>query len=474
MNFKLKKISFKDALSAIKRLLSWEFFPFITAAVLLATYYLSLDLVGVYFVCLTVTAMLLSLDDITPVLPQFLFMNVLVSEAHSPLKFGGNTAGSDYYTRTENLVQIVVLICLLAVAAIVRYALSSRQKKFKPSLVLISSLFLAASFVLNGVGADGYKINNLLYGAVLAFIVLGIYAVTEQGTSSCEHNYLKIAYGFVAFSALLTVELAVKYATNFDKIFYDGYIHKNAVILGWGVWNNIGTFFAISIPPVCILAAKHKFGYLFYVYAALLTACAFLTGSRQAMLGSSIAFLSCSVALTVKSRKRLVNSIIFAVLSVGVIITVAVMWDKVAEILQRLLKDIFDKEGEYLGNGRRKLILLGISYFKENPLFGSGFFAGFESFELVGITNELLPTFAHNTIAEILGTCGFTGIAAYFFHRVATFVEFFKKPTQNKLFIAISVLTLLIICLFDNYIFYLLPTLVYASMLPFACGTNQR
>ena len=467
-----KKISFKEALNAVKRLLGWRFFPFITAAILLACYYLSWDLVAVYYACLTAVLMLLLLDDVTPIVPHFLFMNVLVSEKNSPLKLG-LLSGSDFYTRTENLAQIAVLICLIIIAACVRIALLAKGKKITPSLIFVSLVLLAAAFILNGVGSNGYEVNNLLYGAVLAFIMLGIYSVIVLNVKLTEKNFINIAYGFLAFSALLTIELAVKYATNFDKILYDGYIHKGGVVLGWGVWNNIGTFFAICIPPICLLAAKSKYGYLFYLYAALLTVCAFLTGSRQAMLGSLFAFTASSIALTVKSRTRLVNAIIFGVLAAAAIITVAVLWDKVSETIQRLLQGIFNDEGEYLGNGRTRLFKLALKYFNASPLFGSGFFAGFESFELVGITDKFLPTFAHNTIGEILGTCGLIGIITYLFHRASTVVGFFRKPTQNKFYIALSLLTLLIICLFDNYIFYLLPTLVYAAMLPFACGKEE-
>lgn len=467
------KTTLKNTANAIKRLLNWKYFPFITAALLLAFYYLSLDLASIYLVCLTIIAIFALLDDVTPVIPQFLFMNVLVSEKNSPLKFGG-TAGSDFYSRIENLAQIGVLAGLIIIAAVIRIILSAKDKKIKPTLPVISLALLASAFILNGVGADGYEINNLIYGTVLAFIVLGVYLAVAHNVKFSNENFIKIAYGFAAFAALLTVELAVKYITDFDKIVYDGYIHKNAVILGWGVWNNIGTFFAISIPPVCLLAAKHKFGYLFYIYAFLLAACAYLTGSRQAILGATIAFIACSAALIIKGRNRIINSVIFGAIALSLIITVSVLCEDFLSTVQRLLADVFGKDGEYLGNGRTRLMKLALAYFNSNPLFGRGFFAGFESFELVGITDKFLPTFAHNTVFEILGTCGLAGIITYAFHRVSTVIEFFRKPTQNKFYIAASILTLLLICLGDNYIFYLLPTLVYASALPFACGKEEN
>ena len=191
------------------------------------------------------------------------------------------------------------------------------------------------------------------------------------------------------------------------------------------------------------------------------------------MLGSSFAFAVSGIALIIKSRARLINSIIIGVILAAVIIVLIVKWDAILSILDRLLSNIFDDNGNYLGNGRMRLIKLALDYFKANPLCGSGFYSEFESFELTGMTGNLIPTFAHNTIMEILGTCGVFGIGAYVCHRVVTVIDFLKQPTQNKYFIAMSLATLLFICLFDNYIFYILPTMAYAALLPFATGKPQ-
>lgn len=467
-----KKISFRRVLEVIKELLGWRFFPFITAIWILACYYLGLDLVGIYFVCIVGIAMVLTLKDLTPVVPHILFFNVLVSCKNSPLNFG-DVVGSTFYTQTAVIAQIAVLVVLLIAAIIARLVITGKKAKFTPNATFWSICALAFAFLLNGFGSENYTIKNLLYAAVFGAILLVIFVLIKSNSSLTEENFKTIAWGFVAFSALLVFELAMKYITDFDKVFVDGHIEKTGFLMGWGVWNNLGAYISMCIPPVCILAAKYKHGYVFLLYAAALVACAFLSGSRQSMLGSSFAFAVSGIALIIKSRARLIISIIIEVILAAVIIVLIVKWDAILSILDRLLSNIFDDNGNYLGNGRMRLIKLALDYFKANPLCGSGFYSEFESFELTGMTGNLIPTFAHNTIMEILGTCGVFGIGAYVCHRVVTVIDFLKQPTQNKYFIAMSLATLLFICLFDNYIFYILPTMAYAALLPFATGKPQ-
>ena len=467
-------INVKDnkILNKIKAVLSNKYFPFISAAVILVCYYSGLDIVGIFYACLVAIAMVVLLDDLTPLIPNFLLMNLLISAQHNPLQYG-DLEGSDYFSRLENIIPIAVIVILLVIAVFTRIFFSVKAGKPRPSLTFWSLCALAFAFLCNGIGSKYYVVNNFVYSALLAFTFLAVYAVTALNTRISEDNIAVIGWGFIAFSAVIVIELLIKYATSFNQIYYDGYIHKNAVILGWGVWNNIGAFLSISIPPVCLLASKSKRGYLFLIYATLLVACAFLTGSRQAMIGSAFAYGICAIALIIKSKTRLVNIIIIGVIALALIIVVAVKWNKIYEILVVLSKDAFSDDGSFTGNGRIRLIKTSLEYFKQYPVFGSGFFIQLDLFELVGIKNTLLPSFAHNTIAEIMATCGVLGLLAYIFHRVATCIGFFRKPSYNKFYIAASILTLLLICLLDNYIFYLLPTMVYASMLKFATGKEE-
>ena len=472
MTEKMKKIKAANVVSTFKELLAWRFFPFITAVWVAACYYLGWDLAAIYYSCIIGVAMLLLLDDLTPLLPHILFLNVLISLENSPLVFNGQ-GGSDYYLRTENIVQLALLVALLVAAIIARIVISAKKNKFKPSPVFFGLCALCLAFTLNGAGSADYTFKNIGYALLFDVVILAVYAVISMNAKLTEENYKSLAYGFLAFSALLAFELAVKYITNFDNIYYDGYIHKQGIIMGWGVWNNLGMFFSICIPPVMLLASKYKYGFLFVLYSAILVMCAFLTGSRQSMMGSAFAFVSSAIAVLVKSRNRAGNAIVLGAILIAVIVGIALTWNQFKDTVERLLQGLFDWEGNYDGSGRMRLIKLAVEYFKSNPALGCGFYAPFESFELAGM-GAIIPTFAHNTVAEILGACGIIGIIAYAAHRVTTIVGFFRKPTFNKFYVAACLMTFLLICLLDNYIFYILPTAVYGATLHFATGREEK
>ena len=161
MRDKLTTIKENPLIGTVKELLSWRFFPFIIAAVILADYYLGWDLVTFYFVCIIGIAMLLLLEDLSPMLPLFLLMNVMISVENSPSPLAG---GSDFYFRTEVLTQIAVLVALFVTAALLRLYFTVKSGKFKITPVFWGLCLLSAAFLLNGIFVSGYSAMNLLYG----------------------------------------------------------------------------------------------------------------------------------------------------------------------------------------------------------------------------------------------------------------------------------------------------------------------
>lgn len=456
-------------LETARNILASKFLPFLVAALELLFYYLGWEMATFYMLTALIVAMLVLLDDLTPLISVFLFMNVMISYQHSP---SGIAGGSDFFFRTEVVVQLVILVVLIVSAFFVRLFAVAKDGKFAPSPVFFGLCFLAATFVLGGVGSSDYRFMDLAYGVIMAFFYLGIYTVIAANARHGEEAFERIGFAFIAFSAMLVIELAVKYITNFDAILAGGSINKVELTFGWGVWNSIGMWLSLCIPPMFLLAAKYKFGFGFIIYATVLLGAAFLTGSRQAMLGAGFAYLASSVAVLIKSKKRLYNVITLGVILLMAVIAVAVKWEKVASLFSKLMDNLWGEDG-FTGNGRIPLIEKAMEYFASNPFFGRGFFSDY-SISDPDFTNlaGLIPTFAHNTYAEMLGSCGILGILAYTLHRIQTIVAFANKPSFNKFYIGISIVAMLLMSLLDNHIFYILPTMVYSGLLVYATGED--
>ena len=70
----------------------------------------------------------------------------------------------------------------------------------------------------------------------------------------------------------------------------------------------------------------------------------------------------------------------------------------------------------------------------------------------------------HNTILQLLSSCGIVGLIAYLIHRTQTVISFFRKITLQRSFIALTILSILVISLFDNHIFNIFPTIIYGAL----------
>jgi len=73
----------------------------------------------------------------------------------------------------------------------------------------------------------------------------------------------------------------------------------------------------------------------------------------------------------------------------------------------------------------------------------------------------------HNTVIQILASCGIVGFAAYSFHRLQTLYLFFHRFQGKKTFALISMLTLLVTSMVDCHFFNVGPVLIYSAILAF-------
>lgn len=462
-----QKIKNSAAYRTFKDIISSKFFPFFTCALFLLFYYAGLDIVAIYYIGILAVLILLTLDDVTPIIHVFLFMNVMISSKNSP---SVTTGGSEYFFRTHIVVQIIIIIALVVCAFLFRLFLTVRRKEFKPTPVFYGLCALAAAFLLNGVLSENYNPMNLVYGIFMAFFFLVVFALMKDNVRTDNDAFERIAFAFLALSVLLLVELAVAYI-NTDNLFNEHGIDRYKLMFGWGVYNTMGMLIVISIPPVMYLAGKYGYGY-FFVYAIVLTAAAFLSTSRQAMIGAVAVFPICFILLLIKGRHRIVNLCIAGVALLALGIIVGVFWDKVFGFFKRIFDNVI-VDGNLNGSGRWGLWQTGWKEFLSAPLFGTGFYADLPP-DLDTIGLDIIPLMYHNTVIQLIAACGIFGLAAYILHRVQTVISFFRYVTPERTFIALTLFGLLVMNLFDNHIFYILPTLVYSSLIAVLVKSERR
>ena len=514
----LSKIKQSKAVEILKRVLSDKYFTVATACVTVLFYYLNLEIITIYYIAVTGALTVLLLDDLTPLLSNFLFMCIMISVKHSPSTFlVGDGNGSNYLAQPAILAQIILLICLYVIATFVRLALTIKQNKFKITPVFWTLVAFSAVLLLNGLFSKNYRFLDFVYGVFLAFCFLGIFCIVKDNLSCSQEAYSRIAFTFFVFSVALLFELVVKYISA--GVIQDGIVNRNLLAFGWGMYNNFALLLLICVPSVMYLAGTQKYGYLYFVYSIFISIGVILSMSRQAWVALVVVYLISLVALLLIGKHRLINSIITGVVAVVFLILILTLKDKILlllsgtpnakgtkaavlllgvalyviaiSILNIKCKNKFVKYGITGGSMLIILIVAGIFYektfellykliessngrnvlwkdsvdnFRSAPVFGIGFFVNLNNDPgFAGM--DIIPNMYHNTFFQLLGACGIFGLLSYVVHRVFTLISFSKNMSVERSFIGLSILCILITTLFDNHLFYILPTILYSFLL---------
>lgn len=444
--------------------LSSRIFPFVTTAVSLLCHYLGLDLVFIYYLALTSVVFLLFADDLTPLISNFLFMSIIVSQKNSP-SFITNPVNPEFYKSPAVLGQIAAVIALLLIVAAFRVAVTVTNKNFKVTPTFYGLCCLSLAFILNGLFSPEYDPMNLLYGVFLSFFFIGIYTILKDNLKGGEKQFENLAYAFIALSISLIIQLVVKYITTED-IIVNGEIRKSALTFGWGIWNTMGMLLTLCIPPAIYLAGRYKHGYLFFIYGIIITVAAIFSMSRQAMGGAALVFIISTVVLLIYGKNKLANGIITGIVAVAIIILCAVFSQKILLLFNSVFSTLSG------GNGRFTLWKDAWNNFLSAPLFGTGFFSNVGAPDFDGL--NIIPEMYHNTFMQLFGSCGILGFIAYCVHRVQTVKTFIANINAERIYIAVIILGLLAMNLVDNHLFYFLPTMIYSSLIALLEKTKTR
>ena len=142
--------------------------------------------------------------------------------------------------------------------------------------------------------------------------------------------------------------------------------------------------------------------------------------------------------------------------------------------LTRLFKELLERAFE--PRMREKIYPEGIRTFLKYPIFGEGFYPSTDLiYEWANLDQfkSFMPARWHNTVIQMLASCGIVGMGCYSFHRIQTIRVFWKQRKTAALYIGISVLSLLLMSLLDCHFFNFGPPMFYAMALAFAENVKE-
>lgn len=454
----------------LRRALSSYYFPIATAVISVACYYLGWDIVNIWYLSICGTAIMLCCKDVSPVICIVLFLSLLPSAQHSP-RFGGQS--SDYLLSPPILAQEIIGVTCFVGSLIFRLVSGVINHRFKITPMFWGIVALSFGFMLSGLFYSHYTALNLVYGLALSAVILGFYIFCCGNINLSDKSFLKIAYYFIALFAAAAVILAVTYLT-YDGLVVNGKVFREKLVFGWGTYNQIGLFFTMTIPAWFYLAGRHKYGIFFLLGGLVNLVFAFLSMSRQAMLMGTLIFIACCVWLLLwdKGKKRIINLSVMSGMVVVLLIFTAIFHQKVGTFFSSLLSSITT------GSGRLQLWKMGFDNFLSKPIFGVGFYDPDASKGEVGfITGELssiIPRMCHNTVFQLLSSCGLVGLVTYVVHRTGTVISLINNLTHERVFVFMTMCAILLVSLLDNHIFYFMTTITYAVLISLLSVTEKR
>ncbi len=466
-----KTSKFARFLQITKTILSHKLFPIFTAVCMMINWLFGLDIYSWVLFAIVVSAMLVLLDDLTPLISQVLFVNVSVSHVNTPVY-----DLSGYYFQLPHLIVFVIIGAMMVAAFVYRFIIVFKNKAFKITPASIAMMAFCGVLLLGGIFSSEFDWFDLAYGAILVICLFPVYAVLSATIKFDKRTVDYVCFSLLCVSAVAIIALGIQYLRIPKELWVtcnvDG-MRKPYLVPGWGTWNAWGMLLVTCLPAVLYLAATKKFGWIYLVYSVLLAVGVIMTTSRQAYVAIAVVYPLGFILAIFKSKHWRANLIAGVAIVVTLGVIVAIFFEPLFNWIKILVGNhMTDNNGEITGNDRTRFFDLAWENFINYPVFGAGFFAENLSGAYSASTNDFFASLCmcHNTYLQMLSACGILGLLAYVFHRLTSIWYVIKMRSFARCMIGLILLGYLVTCLFDNHIFQLAPTFTYAALYAVLCA----
>ena len=403
--------------------------------------------------------------DFLPIMPLAVGCYIAPSLSNNP----GRNETSVFYPENGGI-YLLVLFCIFLVCAVVRLItdkeLGGKVFLGRKRKLMLSMLILGAGYVLAGAFSGRYfehGMSNLLFALLQFLAVAGFYwffggAVRWERVSPQYFAWVGLGIGLTVCCQLVGV-----FVTN--EVIVNSTIKTGLIASGWGNANNIGCLMAMMVPFALYLAKQTKQIWIFGFLALVLLVMTCLTCSRASILAAFVFYALAMIPLVADPTHGKIF-LLFNGFTLIVVIALVVIFH---EPLENLFEELVSRG--FAPRMRDVIYPEGIRTFLENPIFGEGFYPSTDVIYEWSNLDEfkaILPARWHNTMIQLLASCGMVGFGAYLFHRTQTVVLFVRKRKSHVLFIGLSLAAMLCMSMLDCHFFNIGPAMIYSMGLIFA------
>lgn len=418
------------------------------------------------YTCFILIAVYLCLfgRDLLPIMPMAICCYIAPSRDNNPGRSDEtifSLQGGGFY-----IIALVVIFVLALLYRLIRDPELGRAAFFKCKRKLIWGMVaLCIGYLLSGIGSGQFvKVwrQNLLFAAIQGVSVIGFYYILTAMVKWDKAPAAYLSWTGMCVGYVLLAELIGIYC-RYDVI-QNGIIIRDNIFTGWGHYNNMGSLLAMMIPFCFFLTGKGKYTGVFYISGLLFLTGVLFTCSRGSILCGAVTYLASYTISLLHSRKARANAAIHIFTAAVAVLVFLLFSDEILRLFSSLLESKLDPSGRVEG------YIAGWHQFLNNPVFGGTFYP--VDFPLYSWSTSqqfvsFFPARWHNTVIQILASCGIVGFAAYSFHRFQTLRLFLHHPAGKKMFAFVSMLTLLLTSMLDCHFFNVGPVLFYSMSLAF-------
>lgn len=354
----------------------------------------------------------------------------------------------------------ITVLCLLLVILVVMLVFNliyygKWRKIFKRAYLSASVALLTGALVVGGMWTSLRSWMGIAIAfAIGASIFLPYSLLFNCGEYKGRKTIEYFAWALIVAAVVIFEAVIQQYIAHGLSLSYHP---KKFLEFGHTVSNSAAVIVLMALPITFYMVYKYKHGYAFLLAVALELITIFLTYSRATLLVAVVGTAIVAIVLCFKKKNgRLAYWISFGIACVIVLATAVAFRNTLINQIKGLVGSNF-----WSGSGRTGLWKTGFELWKSNPIFGIGLWY------LPQVQGHLHMYHSfHCTPLTYLYCAGILGLAAYCYHRYKTVRSFFSaKLTVERIFVALSVLTLLINSLLDIYMTEPLHLLYYGVML---------
>ncbi len=402
--------------------------------------------------------------DYLPLIPLVINCYISPSLHNNP----GRNADSIFYPLNGGI-YLAVLVVLFASSVIFRLTKDKEMggKKFLSTKrrLISGMLALGGAYLLAGAFSGRYfekGPNNFLFALVQFASIFVFYWFFTGAVKWDKARKDILAWSGLNVGLIVCCEVIGVYIS--EGVISNNSIDPKLIASGWGNANNLGCMIAMMIPFAFCLIEHYNRGWIFGIISIIMIAITCLTCSRTSI---GAAFIICFICLllSIKSKKRRIVLWIYGGFAVFGLIFVIIFREKFINLFMELLE-------RGLNPRNRDLVYKeGLEVFLKKPIFGDTFYPekiSVWAWSTLEGFDSIVPNRWHNTVIQILASCGIVGMIAYSIHRIQTIKLFFEKRKTDTIFIGLSLATLLMASLLDCHFFNIGPVLFYSMALAFA------